>query len=60
MSTVKSNSTFTSHPINVTQLVTAATIALVGAIDVGALLAARVGVTLVDICQGTGTETTQS
>lgn len=48
---MKSNTTFTRYPIYVTQLVTTATVALVGAKDIGALLAARVGVTLVDICQ---------
>lgn len=40
---------FTCYPINVTKLVTTATVALVGAIDIGTLLAARVGVTLIDI-----------
>ena len=47
--------TFTCYPIYVAQLVTTATEALVGAVDIGALLAARVVVTLVDICQCTGT-----
>lgn len=58
LSTAKSNSTFTRYPIDVTQLVTTATVALVGAVDIGTLLAARVGVTLIDICQNTGTDTT--
>lgn len=40
---------FTCCPIDVTQLVTTATVALVGAIDIGTFLAARVCVTLVDI-----------
>lgn len=40
---------FTRNAISVAQLVTTATVALVGAVDVGALLAARVGLTLVDI-----------
>lgn len=40
---------FTCYPINVTQLVTTATVTLVGAIDIGTLLAARVGLTLIDI-----------
>lgn len=47
------NITFTHDPIDVTQLVTAATVALVGAVDVGTLLAARVGLTLVHICRRT-------
>lgn len=40
---------FTCYPINVTQLVTAATVALIGAVDIGTFLATRVGLTLVHI-----------
>lgn len=40
---------FTCYPINVAQLVSTTTVALVGSIDIGALLAARVGVALIDI-----------
>lgn len=40
---------FTRYPINVTELVTTATVALVGAVDVGALLAARVGLAFIHI-----------
>lgn len=54
---METNSTFTCYPINVTQLVTAATVALIGAVDVGTFLAARVGLTLVHICQKTNKDT---
>lgn len=40
---------FTSHAINVTQLVAPATIALVGAIHISALLAAWIGFALIQI-----------
>lgn len=40
---------FTCYPIYVTQLVTTATVALVGAVDIGTFLAARICLTLVDI-----------
>lgn len=40
---------FTSHSINVTELVTTATITLVGAIHVGTLLTAWVALTLIQI-----------
>lgn len=59
MMTMKSGSTFACYPINVAQLVTTATVALVGAVDIGALLAAWVGVALVDICQHAGTDATR-
>lgn len=44
-------STFTGDAVDVAELVTTATVALVGAVDVGALLAAGVGLALVHICQ---------
>lgn len=40
---------FTSHAIYVTELVATATVALIGAVHVGALLTARIGVTLIHI-----------
>ena len=48
------NFTFTSHAIYVTELVATATVTLVWTIHVGALLTARIALTLVQIC----TETT--
>lgn len=42
--------TFTSHAIYVAQLVTTATVAVVGAVHIGTLLTAWVAVTLIQIC----------
>lgn len=40
---------FTGHAIDVTELVASAAVTLVGAVDVGTLLAARVALTLIQI-----------
>lgn len=41
--------TFTGHAIHITELVATATVALVGAVHVGALLTARVALALIQI-----------
>lgn len=42
--------TFTGDPVHVAQLVTAATVTLIGSVNVGALLTAGVAVALVEVC----------
>lgn len=42
--------TFTGDPIHVTQLVTAATVTLIGSVNIGALLTAGVAVAFVEVC----------
>lgn len=42
--------TFTGDPVHVTQLVTAATVTLIGSVNIGALLTAGVAVAFVEVC----------
>lgn len=42
--------TFTGDPVHITQLVTAATVTLIGSVNIGALLTAGVAVAFVEVC----------